>query len=288
MKRPYDAQFERQSNYTNFAINLLDQRHDIERKLHTQESIGLREDFSCHGFHTESFEPPEFLDSYIRPATPLTIDVAATIDTSGTVTFNNMQLYPEDNAPLSIESDEQFAIVRQGGEVVAMLFDTTAIEATLRQLLPHHARPFASADQILRYIDKNATTLTNTAELAIQTDTLTGTVAFSKIETVDDSIETLSVISQRPHPSGNDILARLALTESINRRRLGTNTNHISRNLTLEVLRRDASSIEDWSIEELINAPLHKNSVMHIDTATRDHIGQIADVLANIPTPESL
>ena len=264
------SKIERKVNYADFILNILDERYKIEEAL-LDKATTIHMEFN--GYHCESYETPEMLDHYIQPFSPLTIDVSAARDTNGTNTVERIALYPEDSSPFVLRQHADFATIQCDEEHTMLPKDT--LELTLRQLLPSNLRAHASLSQILEYINRSSPESSYTIKYTEEQDGYQREILLSKTETLADSIETLEVTKYSPHASGARVGTRMHVSESTHRRRKATTPDQTEHELTIEALHNSHAS-EELTVETILNTD---GRSVTVDTATRQHISDITDVL---------
>jgi hypothetical protein len=270
---PTESQLERKIAYTDFILDILDSRYQIEEKL-----IAKATDISTsfRGVHCESFAPPVLLDDYIPPLSPVTFDIWTKSDDAGEMNVEQVELYPEDGAPLTLRRDGDFTILRQHD--YSDILPADLLESTLRQLLPAAASDKATSTQMVEFLGTLSPESNYTISYEAEQADATHQIFFSKTETLEDSIDTIEVVKYAPHASGAQIGTRMHLTESINRRRQHQHPDHTDHELIIEALHRPDDSAE-LTVETVLNT---NGRTVVIDTATRRHIQDITEVLSAV------
>lgn len=272
------SQIERKINYADFILSILDDRYKIEEAL-LEKATSIHMAFNGH--HCESYETPEILDHYLAPFSEITVDLSATRDDRGSTTINQVAIFPEDSSPILLRQHDEFATV-QCGEEHAVL-PQTALESTLRQLLPPVVRGRADVSQMLEYINACSPESSYTIGYDENSDGHQSKISLSKTETLHDSIETIEVTKYTPHASGAQVGTRMHLSESTSRRRQMDHPDQTDHELVIEALHKHDES-EELTIETILNT---NGRTVIVDTATRRHINDITDVL-NLLKQESL
>lgn len=264
------SQIERKVNYADFILKILDDRYKIEEAL-LEKATSIHMAFNGH--HCESYETPEVLDHYLPPFSEITVDLSATRDDSDVTTIDQITIFPEDSSPLLLRQHDEFTTI-QCGEEHAIL-PQTALESTLRQLLPPIARDKATVSQILEYINAYSPESNYTIEYSEGSNGHQSEISLSKTETLHDSIETIEVTKYAPHASGAQVGTRMHLSESTSRRRQMKHPDQTEHELVIEALHKHDES-EELTIETILNT---NGRTVVVDTATRRHINDITEVL---------
>jgi hypothetical protein len=256
------SQKERQVKYDKLLLTIIDRRYQIEEQLE-QTATSIHHSYS--GFYSEAYEPPEFLDSFIMPFESVTLEVEADTDESGTTHISTINLYPVDSAPITLSLSDQIGTLTCGDEL--RLVSPDNVRDVLRQVAPHSVRAEATNEQLLAYVAALSPELSKTIERKVVDDDNCQVIRFTKIETVDDSIESLEVITLTPHATGAHIGTHMLFTEALSRRSQAVDSNAVNHRLTIDALHLGGDSqalldeqrfdLDDWSIE--VTSPVQRH-----------------------------
>jgi hypothetical protein len=271
------SQLERELNYNEFLLAVLDDRDTISDTL-IDKSTAL--EVQCFGFRSDHYEPPAALDHLIPPFSPMSIDMTATRHSDGSTTVSRLDFYPEDGSPFSINQQDAFALARHSGEQYLLPADCPI--AALRQLIPYEFREQASPDQMLTYINRFSPESNNLLEYSSENDDFRGIVRFCKIETLDDTTDRLEIIKYFQHPSNAEVGTRMLLSESLKTRSQADNPDQAIYELTIDSIYRESANEEEFTVESILNAG---SRVTPVTLATRRHLNDIADVLKTLDIP---
>lgn len=272
-RRFTQSQQERQAKYDKLLLAIVDRRHTIEEQLE-QSATSIQHSYA--GFYVEAYEPPEFLDAYIMPFESVTIDIDAHTSSDGTNEITSVILYPSDHQAVSLKLSGDIATLECGDELT--IIDAENLIEALRQSVPYPFCAEATTDQLITFAEVSSPETSKTLEHTTTHKDSMRRIRFTKVETVDDSLESLEVTSLSSHPSDAYVGTHMTFTEALSRRQQAPDSDMIHHRLTVDAIHADENSETIFDVEQF--NPEDKS--VEVTVPVQRHLQEIVDTLKEI------
>lgn len=275
--RPTSQKVERQNEFNEFIIDLLNDRHEIDRQL---AIAATHKTAAFSAVNPETYQPTASLTGFLN-----TISNGAEIDVAISahghdITIEKIVVNQNDGAPVHLINQGPFIRIDTYGKDsligdVSLLDDAllSIIPAEYRALGPHRA-------QLIEYVNSITPIKTLESEFTHDNKDFQSIIRMTQSESIDDSVHTLEIQKLANHPSGIRVGTRMVLVESIQRAISNGTTDKITHSFALDLVR---TQTDDGllTVESIIQTA-DMNQVIALDTGTREHMGNLLEVLSDL------
>ncbi len=266
MNQAYSGNPDRNVEFRQFTLELIDDRQAFERKVkqHATEAT-----ISLSGYGRDNLQLPTFVGLPVKPEGIPGIINFEIKKTDGTFAIDSVHIFPEDYAPLVLRDDH--GIILRESLVDTTPLPHTALNEVLFSLFPPEIRHELTVDKAVEVIKQLSPESSSLYTFSIDGADFMSHINLSETETIDDSIFSLEVTKTIIHPSGQLIGTRMNLTESIQRQIANAD---ITQNVLMLDVQANSSPISPYTFEDISN-----EKAIPIPIPKKSHIEDIIDVL---------
>ena len=280
--RPSLQKVERQNEFHEFIIDLLNDRHEIDRQL---AIAATHKTATFSSVNPETYQPTASLTGFLN-AISTSAEINLAISARGRdITIEKMTINQNDGAPVYFLNQGPFVRIDTSGKD-SLIGDVSLLDDALLSIIPVEYRTLGPhRAQLIEYVNSITPIKTLESEFVHDNKDFRSIIRMTQSESIDDSVHTLEIQKLANHPSGIRVGTRMVLVESIQRAISNGTTDKVTHSLALELVR---TQTDDGllTVESIIQTA-DMNQVIALDTGTREHMGNLLEAL-NILKQEAL